>query len=95
MSRNAAAFSITNVGKSFAKFCAKSGNTVNFFMFLTSDAIDAITVTLRKNNAVVATAGITTDVRLRGIVWREKLTANATFEVWFTRTTAGTTSVAA
>ena len=92
MSTNAATFAITNVGKSFAKFCAKSGNTVDFEMLLTSDAIDIITINLKRNNVNVATAIINADTRFRSIVWREKLTVNATYEVWFTRTAVGSTT---
>ena len=94
MSTNAATFAITNVGKSFAKFCAKSGNSVDFEMLLTSDAIDIITINLKRNNVNVATAIINADTRFRSIVWREKLTVNATYEVWFTRTAVGSTTVA-
>ena len=63
-------------------------------MLLTSDAIDIISINLKKNNVNVATAIINADTRFRTIVWREKLTANATYEVWFTRTAVGSTTVA-
>ena len=59
---NNSKFTITNVEKSFAKFCVKIGNTVNFSMSLTSDDGKNLTIYLKKNGIIVATAPISATI---------------------------------
>lgn len=72
----------------------KSGNTVDFSLFLTSETLDGLTILLRKNGSVVAMAQIYSDTRHRGLVWRERVAFNSTFEVALKRSVAGMTTIA-
>ena len=90
---NNSSFKITNTEKSFAKFCVKGGNTVDFFMFLTSDDLIDIAISLKKNGSVVAKAPISGTIKHNILVWREKMTANSTFDMTFRRSLKGTTTI--
>ena len=70
----------------------KGGNTVDFNMYLASNTTDSIIIKLKKNGKDVASATLTTDIRFRGLIWKEKIVdkMDATFEVTLTNTTKGT-----
>ena len=70
----------------------KGGNTVDFNMYLASNTTDSIIIKLKKNGKDVASATLTTDIRFRGLIWKEKIVdkMDATFEVTLTNNTKGT-----
>ena len=61
-------------------------------MYLASNTTDSIIIKLKKNGKDVASATLTTDIRFRGLIWKEKIVdkMDATFEVTLTNTTKGT-----
>jgi len=90
---NSANFNIVNTEKTFAKFCVKKNNTIDFMMMLAINITDSISISLKKNAVIVATASIDTDVRERSLFWREKVSTDSIFELTFKRTsTKGTSS---
>lgn len=62
-------------------------------MYLTLNATDSITINLKKNGLIVATALVNTDLRHRSLIWREKVTADSTFEISLKRTGSATGTV--
>ena len=90
--QNTKNFNIGTTEKVYAKFCVKGGNTVDFNLYLASNTTDSVTIKLKKNGNVVATANLTTDSRFRGLIWREKIVEkmDSVFEVTFTNTSKGT-----
>jgi len=60
----------------------KAGNTVDFSMNLSGGA-DSITINLKRDTVVVASANIDTNTRNRNIIWREKIDKDYTYEVTF------------
>ena len=86
-------FTISNTEKGYGKFCVQSNNTVDFYMSLTLNNTESVTISLTKDGVVVATAYLSSVIRHRQLIWREKVDIATTFEIRMKRTGTGSTTV--
>ena len=57
--------------KTYAKFCVKTGNTVDFSLNFSGGA-DSVVIWLKKNTVLAAEALLDTNTRNRNLIWRER-----------------------